>query len=114
MVRAYSKRGAHRAPGRAHALVVGEKAYRGQGYGREIIMACARYAFEEMDLYRLDAAILETNTASLKTYQACGFQLEGKLREHALRAGQRINVLMLGLLATEYAELAARTGYWNE
>ena len=96
-----------------HALVIGDPAYRGQGYGREAIVTCARYAFDEMGLYRLDATILETNEASLKAYQACGFRIEGVLREHALRGGKRVNRLMLGLLASEYSAWVEETGYWE-
>lgn len=96
-----------------HALVIGDSAYWGQGYGREVILTSARYAFEEMGLYRLDATILETNTASLKAYQACGFQIEGTLRGHTLRGGERVNRLMLGLLASEYFAWVEETRYWD-
>ena len=96
-----------------HAVVIGDSVYRGQGYGREVILTCARYAFEEMGLYRLDATILETNVASLKAYQACGFQIEGVLRGHALRGRERVNRVMLGLLATDYFAWVEDTGYWD-
>ncbi|HKG98033.1 MAG TPA: GNAT family protein [Pyrinomonadaceae bacterium] len=85
-----------------HAVVIGDQTQRGQGYGQEVIVTCARYAFHEMGLHRLEASILETNEASLKAYKSCGFQVEGVLREHALRGGQRVNKIILGLLATEY------------
>jgi RimJ/RimL family protein N-acetyltransferase len=97
-----------------HALVVGDVRYQGQGFGREIIMTCARYAFEEMGLYRLDANILETNESSRKAYEACGYRIEGTLREHALRGGQRVNRLVLGLLAKEYYALAEANRYWED
>jgi RimJ/RimL family protein N-acetyltransferase len=96
-----------------HAVVIGDPEYRGKGFGREIILTCARYAFEEMGLHRLDAGILETNTASLDAYRECGFQIEGTLREHALRAGKRVDRLLLGLLKREYDELIERTRYWD-
>lgn len=97
-----------------HALVVGDARYQGRGIGREIIMTCARYAFEEMDLHRLDANILETNAASRKAYEACGYRVEGLLREHALRGGHRVNRLLLGLLASEYRALVRSNHYWDE
>jgi RimJ/RimL family protein N-acetyltransferase len=97
-----------------HALVVGNARYQGRGFGREIIMTSARYAFEEMDLHRLDANILETNAASRKAYEACGYKVEGVLREHALRGSQRVNRLLLGLLASEYHALVQEGRYWDE
>ena len=86
-----------------HAVLIGEDAARGQGYGREAIALCAEYAFGHLNLHRLDATILENNEASLRAYQACGFTIEGVLREHAYREGQRVNRLVLGLLAAEFA-----------
>ncbi|HEV7860363.1 MAG TPA: GNAT family protein [Pyrinomonadaceae bacterium] len=97
-----------------HALVVGEDARQGQGFGREIIMTCARYAFEEMGLSRLDANILETNQASRKAYEACGYRVEGTLRAHALRGGQRVDRILLGLLAKEYFALVEANRYWQD
>jgi RimJ/RimL family protein N-acetyltransferase len=101
--------------GRAeHALLVGEDAAQGRGLGREIILTCARYAFGEMGLHRLDASILETNEKSRKAYEACGYRVEGVLREHALRGGERVNRLVLGLLSEEYFKLIEATRYWEE
>ncbi len=96
-----------------HAVVIGDRAHRGQGYGREAIMTCARYAFEELGLYRLDATILATNKASLKTYQTCGFQVEGILRGHALRGGRRVDRVLVGLLAAEYFAYVQESQYWE-
>ncbi len=96
-----------------HGIVIGDLAYIGKGYGKEAILTSARYAFEEMGLYRLDATILETNQASLRAYQACGFQVEGHIREHALREGRRVNRIILGLLASDYRALVKNTGYWD-
>lgn len=95
-----------------HGVLIGDSHSQGKGYGREIIMTCARYAFEEMDLHRLEAVILESNAASLKSYQACGYQIEGVMREHALRAGQRVNRVLLGLLASDYSKLMQANDYW--
>ncbi|HUT25699.1 MAG TPA: UDP-N-acetylglucosamine 2-epimerase [Sumerlaeia bacterium] len=97
-----------------HAVVIGDKSCHGKGYGRETIAACARHAFEEMGLFRLDAAILATNEASLRAYQSCGFQVEGRQREHALRGGRRVDRVMLGLLESDYRQWASETRFWGE
>ncbi len=97
-----------------HAVIVGDRSYQGKGYGREIVATCARYAFLEMGLYRLDATILETNEASLKTYQGCGYKIEGTQRGHAFRAGEWVDRVMLGLLSAEYFEWADSTEYWTK
>jgi RimJ/RimL family protein N-acetyltransferase len=89
-----------------HAVVIGDPENRKKGYGTEVILTCARYAFEEMGLYRLEASILETNEDSFQTYQKCGFKIEGKLRGRILRGGKRVNVIKLALLAREYLSQA--------
>lgn len=95
-----------------HAVLIGDAGARGKGYGKEAIAACARYAFAEMDLYRLDATILASNEASAAVYHSCGFQTEGRLRGHAIRGGERVDRLVLGLLHTDYAAWALETAYW--
>jgi RimJ/RimL family protein N-acetyltransferase len=90
-----------------HAILIGESEYRSQGYGREVISTCVRYAFAEMGLRRVEAKILETNALSLKAYQACGFQVEGVLRQRSLRQGSWINTVVLGLLAADADGLGA-------
>jgi len=97
-----------------HAIAIGDKSCHGKGYGREAIATCARYAFEEMGLFRLDAAILATNEASLRAYQACGFQVEGRQREHAQRGGRRIDRVILGMLESDYRRWAGETRVWEE
>jgi RimJ/RimL family protein N-acetyltransferase len=95
-----------------HAVVIGTN-NQGLGYGREVIMTCARYAFQEMGLHRLEANILSNNVASLKAYQSCGFKIEGVQREHARRGGVHMDRTCLGLLASDYAELIQASRYWE-
>ena len=92
-----------------HGLLIGTTEYRAQGYGKDIIRTASRYAFEEMGWHRLDASILSFNEASLNCYQACGFKIEGIRREHDLRRGKRVDRVMLGLLASEFAVLDTRS-----
>jgi hypothetical protein len=42
---------------------------------------------------------------SLRAYRSCGFRDDGLLREHALRSGQWLGRIVLGLLANEYQTL---------
>ena len=85
-----------------HAVIIGDVVHQGKKFGQEIIRTCATYAFEQMDFHRLDATILSDNEASLHAYQACGFVEEGRLREHALRNGKRVDRTILGLLREDF------------
>ena len=87
-----------------HAVVIGEMESRRSGKGSDVIRACARHAFEHLDLHRLYCNILATNTSSINCYQSCGFQIEGTLRQHQYRSFQRVDQLVLGLLASEFKQ----------
>ncbi len=79
-------------------LVIGNEKDRGQGYGSDALKVLSRIAFEEMNLHKLKAAILEYNTASVRCFEKCGFQLEGILREEVFREGKRHDVRLYGLV----------------
>ena len=96
-----------------HALVIGNMEYHGRGLGREVILTAARYAFEELGFHRLDATIIESNAISLKCYLACGFQIEGRLREHAHRSGKRFDRIILGLLVRDYFSAISENKFWE-
>jgi RimJ/RimL family protein N-acetyltransferase len=88
-----------------HAVVIGDSASRSAGFGSDVIWACAKHAFEQLDLQRLYCNILATNTVSLACYQSCGFQIEGTLRKHQFRNNSRVDQIVLGLLRSEFASV---------
>ncbi len=77
---------------------VGEKHAR-KGYMTEAIAAVVHYAFQTMDLSRIQAACLKENTASRGLLEKCGFkyegvaqsylQINGRWRNHVLYANLR-------------------------
>jgi RimJ/RimL family protein N-acetyltransferase len=80
------------------ALGLGDANDRGRGYGKEILKLLLRFAFDELSLYRLSAAISEDNTAALKLFQQAGFVEEVRQRERIHRDGRRWDLIYVGLL----------------
>lgn len=76
--------------------------YWGQGYGTEALQLLVRYAFCELDLYRLQLAVFDDNARALALYRKAGFQDEGVFRKFLLRDGKRHSMLLMGLLADEW------------
>lgn len=76
--------------------------YWGRGYMNEALMALLKYAFEVLDLHRLEADIDPRNTASIKTVERLGFQREGYLRERSQVGGEIQDALFYGLLRREW------------
>lgn len=72
--------------------------YWGQGYMGEALRALVAYAFETLDLNRLEADIDPRNTASAKTLERLGFQKEGFMPERWIVADEVSDTQWYGLL----------------
>ena len=77
-------------------------AYWNQGYGTEAVTALVDYGFLSLKLHRIYAPHFHTNPASGRVLQKVGMTHEGRLREHYLRVGRRIDVELYGMLRQEF------------
>jgi RimJ/RimL family protein N-acetyltransferase len=75
-----------------------------QGYGRETLGLLLRYAFDELNLYRLTAIIPEYNLPALALFNSYGFVEEVRRRRALERDSHRWDLLQYGLLADEWKE----------
>ena len=85
------------------------RAFWGQGYMNEALMALLKYAFESLDLHRIEADVDPRNIASIKTVERLGFQREGILRERWQVNGEIQDALFFGLLKHEWVGFGAMT-----
>lgn len=76
--------------------------YWGQGYMHETLQALLAYAFEVLDLHRIEADVDPRNAASIKTLERLGFQREGYLRERWQVNGEIQDAFFYGLLRPEW------------
>jgi [ribosomal protein S5]-alanine N-acetyltransferase len=76
----------------------------GLGYMQEALIAFINYAFETLDLNRLEADIDPRNLASAKTLERLGFQKEGLLRERWIVSGEVSDTGFYGLLRKDWLE----------
>jgi len=75
---------------------------RGHGYGAEALRLILRYAFDELNLFRLDAITSEYNPRAIRFLERAGFVVEVRRREALNRDGQRWDVVHMGLLREEW------------
>jgi RimJ/RimL family protein N-acetyltransferase len=74
---------------------------RGRGYAtRALLLACA-FAFDQLDLHRVEVTIEPENEASRRVALAAGFTEEGLLRSYMPVAGRRRDMVMYSLLRSE-------------
>jgi RimJ/RimL family protein N-acetyltransferase len=95
-----------------HGMMLGDKDIRGKGLGKDTIMAIMRYAFEELNLERLDGSIIEYNTASFQAYTKCGWKQEGVLRNWYFRKNRYWNKILVGITKSDYFDLIKQNNYW--
>lgn len=76
--------------------------YWDQGLGSEAVGLLVRYAFDELNLYRLQLTVFDYNLRALAVYRKHGFLQEGVFREFVERDGRRHDMFLMGLLAPEW------------
>jgi ribosomal-protein-alanine N-acetyltransferase len=74
----------------------------GQGYMHEALRALLTYAFEPLDLNRLEADIDPRNVSSARSLERLGFRKEGHLRERWIVNGEVSDTGFYGLLRSEW------------
>lgn len=82
---------------------IGEEPARGRGVGRAAQALGLDKAFGELGLNKVVAEVLADNETALKAQVAAGFRREGYLRGHALKDGGFRDVVLLAMLADEWA-----------
>jgi RimJ/RimL family protein N-acetyltransferase len=83
-------------------VAIDDPVERGKGYGSEALQLIMRFAFSELNLYRLSAVVGGDNPAALKFFQRFGFIEEVRRRKALLRDGQTWDSIHLGLLRDEW------------
>jgi RimJ/RimL family protein N-acetyltransferase len=78
--------------------------YWGEGYGTAASELIVDYAFTERNLHRVEARVIETNTASRRIWESLGFEHEGVLRESEFMDGEYRDMHLYGVLADEWRE----------
>ncbi|TCM45634.1 GNAT family N-acetyltransferase [Kribbella sp. VKM Ac-2568] len=74
----------------------------GHGYATDASRALVRFAFENLDLHRVSAAIGPENLASVAVVKRLGFSYEGRIRHHVFTNNAWRDSLLYSILADEY------------
>ena len=83
-------------------MAIGDPAERGKGYGSDALQLILRFAFRELNLYRLSAVVGEDNPAALRFFMQYGFVEEVRRRKALMRDGQTWDSIHLGMLRDEW------------
>lgn len=80
------------------------KDMQGKGLGLRALQSIIEYGFKRLNLFRLEAEVIDGNKASLILIEKTGFTEEGRLREAKFVNGEYKDLLRFGLLRKEYRE----------
>lgn len=98
-----------------HGIKLARASDRARGIGTDALRAIMRYAFNELQLHRLDSVILEGNEPSYHLHCAkCGWTPEGRQRQAIYKNGRYHDLLLIGILADDYRRIAAAERWWDE
>ena len=73
-----------------------------RGIMSEAAQAVLRFCFEQLDLHRAEADVVEGNVASAALLKKVGFTLEGVWRDRVFKRGAFHSLWQFGLLASEF------------
>ena len=83
------------------SILIGEKDFWGQGYGKECCHILIEHGFRAMNLNRIYLGTYSNNHGMVRVAEALGMKLEGQRREAAFKNGSYLDVLEFGLLKAE-------------
>lgn len=85
-------------------LMIGEAESRSKGLGTQAAHLLLRFAFDELNMYRLGVTIAEFNVVGRKFAEKFGFSIEACRRQALERDGLRWNLYHYGMLRSEYID----------
>ncbi|MBO1582412.1 GNAT family N-acetyltransferase [Bacillus sp. XF8] len=86
------------------AIGIGDKNYRGKGYGTEGLRLILKYAFHELNLHRVGLDVISYNKPAIEVYKRVGFKVEGCMRKAVQRDGKSFDRIIMGILRSEWVK----------
>ncbi len=93
---------------------VAKKDNMSKGIATDSYMALLRYAFYELRLNRINGSVFKDNPASIRATEKVGFKQEGVQREAVYKDGKYHDIILLGVLKSDYDKIVETTKYWEK
>lgn len=82
-------------------LVIGDRREWGKGYGSDAAKLMIEYAFQTLNLRRVELRVYEYNVRAIRIYERLGFKHEGRMRESKWSEGRYWDTLFMSILRDE-------------
>lgn len=83
-------------------IAIADSNYRSKGLGSEATELIIDYAFNTLNLNRIQLHVAVKNKKAIIVYKKSGFKIEGTLRQAMYREGKYHDFFVMGLLKNEY------------
>lgn len=83
-------------------IVIGEEVKRGKGIGAEALRVLQEFAFNRLNMNRLEIKVHAYNTQAYRCYLKSGFIEEGRLRQIYYIHGSYFDTIVLSMLKNEF------------
>jgi len=101
----------HLNGGAGMGITIGEKALWGKGLGTDALNALLDFTFGELRMERVWLDVYEFNARARRSYEKCGFVLEGTKRRGFYRRGSYVDVQLMSILRDEWAGLQRKRSW---
>jgi len=81
---------------------IADKTHWGRGYGSEATRLMVDYAFDTLNLNRIQLHVSSENKRAIKVYEKIGFKQEGTLREAMYHKGRYVDFDVMGILRSDW------------
>lgn len=83
-------------------IMIGDKKSWGKGYAYEATSLILRYAFNELNMNRINIGVIDGNARAFKLYKKLGFKKEGVIRKNFYLDGKYLDSIKMGILKEEF------------
>ncbi|PYS56084.1 MAG: hypothetical protein DMG13_00970 [Acidobacteria bacterium] len=84
------------------ALLIGDPAFRGKGYGSEVVFLLLKYGFCVLNLHKISAGMVASNRASTRIFEKAGMQVEACLKKEYFIDGKWEDHILMAAFQAEF------------
>jgi len=86
----------------ATGALIGEKEYWSKGYGTDAKMALLNYAFNTLNLRKINSSVYAYNKRSLQYNLKCGYKIEGVRKKQIFRNGKYHDEIIIAVFKEDW------------
>jgi RimJ/RimL family protein N-acetyltransferase len=83
-------------------IFIGDKEYWAKGYGTDAMETLISFIFLQMNINKIRLTCYSFNERAIKSYEKCGFKVEGVLKQEMFKDGKYHDKIAMGMLREEF------------